>query len=255
MRERVKYNEAFFSKYSRKILVDESLPFKLQKRELLEKLGFPIDDTQLLPMRDCVHDQIAELVKSNEGTVFLIGIHLKPMSAIYTPFFIVEEGRVRHRDELGRIQIITQEEMFEKIKKFPSQTWLEITRLLWSSTTIAGRLIYFSSAEQLIEIQKGVMPHNIGQEREQFPYFKADLQFFEISDKIEYGHLLLQSGFKKAEVESIISCLASYTRGFESLKNISRLPTLEFAYTTEKGLVVVDVDWPEQYQRTPHNDG
>lgn len=254
MRERVKYDEDFFSKYSREILVNKDLPFKLQKRELLEKLGFPIDDTRLLPMRDCVHDQIAELVKSNEGTVFLIGIHLKPMTRIYTPFFIVEEGGVKHRDELGKIQIITQEEMFEKIKKFPPQTWLEITRLLWGPTTTAGRLIYFSFAEQLIEIQKGVMPQNIGREREQIPYFKADLQFFEISDKIEYGHLLLQSDFKKADVESIISSLARHAQGFESLRNISRLPTLEFAYTVERGLVVVDVDWPEQYQRTPRNN-
>ncbi|MBU3957198.1 hypothetical protein KKI19_02935 [Patescibacteria group bacterium] len=115
-------------------------------------------------------------------------------------------------------------------------------------TTIAGRIIYFSFAEQLIEIQKGVMAHDIGQEREKFPYLNVDLQFFEISDRIEYGHLLLQSGFKKTEVDGIISCLAKYAKGFESLKNISRLPTLEFAYTVERRLVVVDVDWPRQYQ-------
>lgn len=254
MKETVKYDEDFFSKYSKEILVDENLPFKLQKRELLEKLGFPIDDTQLLPMRDCVHGQITELVKSNKGTAFLIGVHLKPMPATYTPFFIVEEERVKHRDELGRTQIITQKEMFEKIKTFPPQTWFEMTGLLWGPTTIAGRIIYFSFAEQLIEIQKGVMAHDIGQEREKFPYLNVDLQFFEISDRIEYGHLLLQSGFKKTEVDGIISCLAKYAKGFESLKNISRLPTLEFAYTVERRLVVVDVDWPRQYQGVLVND-
>lgn len=249
MGERARYDEDFFLKYSKEVPVDKDLPFKLQKRALLGNLGFPLDDSRLIHLRDLEHSQISKLITARHGTTtLLLGIHLRPMPTIYTPHFLVDGDQATYRDEFGNTQIITVDELFGKMGQFPPQTWIEITELLWGATTVAGRLIYFSHRDQLIELQKGVMPKNIGKDREKFPYFIAELLLFEPPDRIQYGHLLRQSGFKRTEIESIVDSLARRIQEFEVLKRISDSPTLEFAYTAEKGLVVVDIDWAKQYR-------
>lgn len=248
MREKIRYDEDFLLRCSLEIPVDKNLPFKLQKRALLQKLGFPLDNSSLIPIEDCEYDQISRLIAAGHGTTILLGVHLRPMFTIYTPYFLIHGSQVTHRDEFGNIQTITLDEMFEKLGKFPLQTWIEITELLWGVKTVAGRLIYFSYTDQLIELQKGVMPQNIGKNREKFPYFIVELLFFKPPDRIQYGQLLRQSGFKKIEVDDIVDSLARYMREFEVLKRISDLPTLEFAYREERGLVIVDIDWAKQYR-------
>jgi len=245
--KRVRYNEDFLVKYSSEVPVTSSLPFKLQKRELLEKLGFPFDKSLLMSIRD--YKQIEQIISEySKNTPFLIGIHLKPMSTYITPFFLIDRNGIKYRDEFRNIQFITQEEMFEKIRGYHQQSWIEFVKVIWGPATIMGRMIYISLSEQIIEIQKGVMPDNLGENKEKFPYFTTELYFFEMSYKVECRYLLLSSGFKKIEVDNVVNSLAKYINEFEALKRIANLPTLEFGYTIDRGLIVVDVDWPSQYQ-------
>ncbi|MHA1657497.1 MAG: hypothetical protein ACTSUT_00020 [Promethearchaeota archaeon] len=246
MIRRTKYDENFFVKKSKEILIDSSLPFKLQKRELLKKLRFPLDDNVLVLVQDQKKTRLVyrEYVKK---IPFLIGIHLKSMTTHITPFFLIGEDKIiKYRDGFGGYQIISQEEMFNKINKFSSQHgWLEFTDSIWNPTTIAGRIIYFSSIEQLIEIQKGVVSSEIGGNREKFPYLTAKLLFFSL--EFQEKNNLSNLGFKKIEVDSLIFSLKKYRREFEILKRIDNLPTLEFGYTVKNGLTIVDIDWPGQY--------
>ena len=246
MIKKTKYDENFFVKKSKEILIDSNLPFKLQKRELLKKLRFPLDDNVLILVQD---GEKARFVfkKYIKKTPFLIGIHLKSMATHITPFFLIGEDKIiKYRDGFGKYQIINQEKMFDKINKLSSQHgWLEFTDSIWSPTTIAGRIIYFSSIEQLIEIQKGVVPSEIGNNREKFPYLATKLLSFSLG--LQEKNNLSNPGFKKTEIDNLVFFLKKYRRKFEILKRIADLPTLEFGYTTKNGLIVVDIDWPSQY--------
>lgn len=244
----VRYDENFLVECSKEILINPILPFKLQKRELLEKLGFPIDDSLVLPIQDYEQIERTLLEYDSKKMPFLLGIHLKPMPTYITPFFLIKGNRIKFRNEFGDIQFVTPEEMLERIRKFPLQSWVEFIRSIWGDTTIMGRIIYLSLNEQLIEIQKGITPDELGEYKEGHPYFTTELYSFGILDRVKYRHRLLRSGFKITEVENIISSLKKYIQGFESLKQIANLPTLEFGYTIERELVVVDIDWPSQYQ-------
>jgi hypothetical protein len=245
--KKVRYDEDFFLKHSKEIQVDSNLPFKLQKRELLQKLGFPLDTSLLIPIKD--HEKIPQiLLKIKKEKPILIGIHLKPMPTYITPFFIFRNDKIEHRDEFGNIKIVTLEEMLKKIKDYflySQKSWIEITNLIWSPTTITGRIIYFSALEQLIEIQKGVMPDQLGNEKEKLPYFTTNLFLFQLPN--DFARKISSSGFKKEEIEKVISSLRQHKRKFEALKRIANLPTLEFGYIEKRGLIVVDIDWPTQY--------
>ena len=242
----MKYNENFLVKKSKEILIDSRLPFKLQKRELLEELRFPLDDNVLLPIQD--HERIKLLFEKHIRKIpFLIGVHLNLMTTHITPFFLIGKDRIiKYRDGFGNYQFISQKEMFNKIKRFSSQCgWVEFINSIWNPMTIAGRIIYFSSIEQLIEIQKGVVPTELGNNRTKSSYLTIKLLFFGLDPQEKNN--LNKFSFKETEVNNLISSLRRYRRGFETLKRIDNFPTLEFGYTEKNRLIVVDVDWPNQY--------
>ena len=248
MRKKIRYDEDFFLKYSKEIQVNSELPFKLQKRELLEKLGFPLDKSLLIPIGN--YEKIREILLEHKiKKPRLIGIHLKPMPTYITPFFIIRENKIEHRDEFGNVEIVDLEEAFRKIKKYSEysqKSWIEITNLIWGPETIMGRVIYFSKLEQIIEIQKGVMPEQLGNERKKFPYFTSELLLFQIPETSK--EKISCAGFKKEEIDNIINSLKKHKTKFEVLRRIANLPTLEFGYVNKRRLIVVDVDWPNQYQ-------
>jgi len=246
---RRKYIEDFFVKHSKEIFVNPDLPFKLQKRELLKKLGFPLDNNVLIsPQRQ---QEIKRVFKEYlKHLPFLIGVHLKPMNTYRTPFFLIEREKISYYDEFGNRRFVTQEEIFHEIKTFiPHLCWIEFVKSIWAPSTIAGRLVYISSIEQIIEIQKGIISKELGNERNKYPYLCLNLNFFNVNFKEnKYTHLLLNSGFERAEVDDIIFSLRKHRREFEILERIAALPTLEFGYLKDRKLIVIDVDWPSQYQ-------
>ena len=247
MKERVKYDENFFVKYSKEIPLDFSLPFKLQKRQLLEKLGFPIDKSLLIPVVNLnqIRITLSEWFKKN--TSFMIGLHLNPLPTCVTPFFLIGERKkkIKYHDEMGAEKIVTRKQILKKINEISPKSWVEFIKPIWGPTTIAGRMIYFSSDKQLIEIQKGVFPDKIGNDREKFPYFTVELEFFQIDfrNQSRLGNLEIR------EVKSVIRSLEKHLQGFENLLRIAEMPTLELGYMQQdKKLVIIDIDWPRQYQ-------
>jgi len=254
MIKKVKFDEEFLVKHSKEIWIDPSLPLKLQKRKLLETLGFPLENSELVPVRD--HEKINMIfAKYVKDLPFMIAIHLKPTTTLTSPYFLVKEsGIVEYRDELRNIQIIDQKEMFEKMKSFPQQSWVGFIKLI--STSITGRLVYSSFEDQIIEIQKGVLPGKIGQDIKKSPYLCAKLRSFNLDfhreDSGEYDTLLVRTGEfkeKKTEIEEIIASFKKHKEALDVLRRIANLPTVEFGYKMdERRLIVIDVDWPGQYQ-------
>ncbi len=243
-----KYQEDFLQ--ARGVKVDSSLPFKLQKRRLLEKLGFPIDDNVIVSA-----DNQSELEKvftefTSRGP-FLIGVHLKPMRTFVTPFFLVSEEGITYRNENDIDEEVSREKVFGIIRKFSSRdAWIEFVELIWSSTTIAGRLIYFSSRQQLLELQEGVSPKELGNNRERFPYFTQQLQDFRMSTGSNgFDQFSVNSVCLRRKASSIISVLQSHRYSFRALRRIAKMPTVEFGYLRNRRLVVIDVDWPDQYKK------
>ena len=245
MEKRVKYDENFFVKYSKEIPLNFDLPLKLQKRQLLQILGFPVDNSLLIPIQDLLHIKITLSEWIKKASPFMIGIHLKPLSTYITPFFSIENREnIKYRDEFGETHILKLKQVFKKISEFSSQNWVEFIKPIWGLTTITGRMIYFSSIRQLMEIQKSVLPDEIGNRREKFPYFSVELQFFQVNSR----KLMDLGGFEQTEINAVISSLKKYQKGFESLLRIADLPTIEFGYMMDRKLVVIDIDWPKQYQ-------
>lgn len=250
--QRAKYDEGFFIKYCREVMLDFKLPFKLQKRQLLKKLKFPLDDNVLVLLQDC--EEFNKAFSSFMGQPpFLVGIHLRPMLTNVTPFFLVDKNEIRYCNEFGSVESVSQVEMFDEIGKFASRSgWIELVKSIWGHHTIVGRLVYSSFVEQLLEIQRGVTPKQLGNDRLNFPYLYVNLCYFDTrmyrKSSEESDISLCCPGIRQTEVNSIISSLKKQRRKFEVLARIADLPTLEFGYVANKGLVVIDVDWPKQYQ-------
>lgn len=246
-RAQSKYNENFLAAVCKKFLINSVLPVKLQKRELLEKLAFPVDNNRVIPIYN-TEEIRAVFVEYLAQVPFLIGMHLKPMNSFITPFFFIEEDLIQYSDESGKRIISGQEKMFDIIQDFTSRNcWVEFVHSIWGPATIVGRLIYFSPKEQLLEIQKGVVPRELGNNREKHPYFSAELHYLSRSfqkQAVLYGS---SSGISPTIIDSIIHVLRKHEYAFEVLRQVADLPTLEFGHTKLGKLIVIDIDWPSQY--------
>lgn len=248
----MKYDETFLFRYSKEIIVNNDLPFKLQKRQLLKKLNFPLDQNVIIKFRELSKFRI-NFDFFQKDLPFLIGVHSKPMYSYITPFFIVNTREdIEYYDHCGcKKYLNSPDEIIEEIcSNFIETTWIEFVKSIWNATTIAGRLIYCSFLQQILEIQKGVSSKEVGNNRE--IYFSTELLRFRFNQAyniLNVREYIDRSGFQRKEIDKILNALRIYQSGFESLKKISSLPTLEFGYTEEGRLIVIDVDWPEQYSR------
>lgn len=252
MNKEIKYDENFLKKRCREVEINFKLPFKLQKRQLLEKLGFPVDNSILIPLRN--YQRVQSIVKDHiNETPAMIGIHTRPMETYHTPFLWVKEQQdnkiIEYQDESGNIKTIAREEIFQIIERLAPQSWLELTTPIWKRDTIAGRIIYFSPAKQILEIEKGVVPDQLGGKPGKL--LNIEFSFFSYKPSIKdkgYSEKLHQPDFKRKKVDRIVTLLKKYKEGFRTLRRIANLPTLEFGYIEDRKLVVVDIDWPNQYQ-------
>lgn len=246
----VKYDEGFFVKHSHEIKINYQLPIKLQKRELLVVLGFPVDESHIVTAIEWRENKnnIQRFLMSDIGQRVLIRIHFKPMPTLTVPFFLREKGVIKYRDEFGHIKLCTCEESIGKIMDLPPQTWLECTELTWGADpkNTVGRTIYFSFEKQCLEVQKGILPENLGK-ADKTPYLTIEFAYFDIRNALRNRSLICRLGFNGRELINLVDDLAKYLNAFNILREISKMPTPEFGFIEGKRLSVIDVDWPNQY--------
>lgn len=246
-------NECFLANAGSKYGIDLSLPLRLQKRALLKVLGFP-GDPKLKGCQACEANKVKQFFDEYcaEGYPFLIIVSEKPMHTLVPPLFVVNgSGGVQWRDDQGAKQIISADEAQAIIGQYPQTTWVEFTPHPWNEHTVAGRLIYTSMENQVIEIQQGTVPAKLINDR-QLPTYVGELSFLEVTRRgyLDDSRRLREAGYLNicsfGVVRSICRAMPPMA-SFEELRLVSRLPTLEFAFTETGRLMAIDIDWPAQY--------
>jgi hypothetical protein len=242
----IKIDEDLLVKYSKDVPIDAELPFRLQKTQLFKAFGLPVKKTVPIPIQESEKIRIVFSEFLEKEMPFLIVTSPKPMLTWIPPLFRIDRAEtVIYRDRFGNIELITPQQIFIKIKELPPKSWVEFTKNIWGGNTIAGRLLYISIEEQILEIQRGVEIAEM--DRNPMKSFRARLSFLEFSEPAVSQKLAYQCGFKTKEISGIIESLQKCVYGFEGLLRIAKLPTVEFGYTDKDGLLLIDVDWPSQY--------
>ena len=238
-----------------RVIIDFTLPLRLQKRALLKAIGFPIDSqlrsfqvTQSEHIRACFSRSLAR------RRPFLIVVSEKPLRTVCTPLFIVKSKKeILYRSRNNKSRKIRPNAVSKQILAFSKESWVEFARILWGHGTIAGRLIYENRERQLLEIQEGVVPVEIAN-RKNLPYFLSELTCFKCGGSFNFDRIKLREagfniGFPRELVERLCDDLSSFSDSFEILKRVAPWPTLEFAYLHCHRLIAIDVDWPAQWVR------
>lgn len=246
-------NECFLANAGSKYGIDLSLPLRLQKRALLKALGFP-GNPRLQSCKSKDSERVSALFSEHisAGFPFVIIVSEKPMFTLVPPLFVVSDfDNVQWRDDQGVKQTITVSEALKIIGGYPETTWLEFTPDIWSKQTVAGRIIYYSAENQTLEIQQGAIPSKLINDR-QLPTYIGELSFLEVTRRgyLDDSRRLREAGYLNICSFSVVRsiCRAMPPMGsFEELRLVSRLPTLEFAFTETGRLMAIDIDWPAQY--------
>ncbi len=233
--------------------IDKNLPYRLQKRELARTLGFPSND-RLKACNSSEHERVEELIAEccALGYPFLIIVSEKPMATLVPPLFTVNGvNSVNWRDCRGEKCRITVDAASRIIRDYPKDTWLEFSPLLWNPLTIAGRLAYMSSVRQVLEIQQGTLPAKLIDDKKLLTYM-GELNFLDLErcQYLESRRWLESRGYPVCPfniVRFVCKRLQPLFSGLEALLDIAKIPTLEFALTETNQLIVVDIDWPEQF--------
>lgn len=234
--------------------LDASLPLRLQKRQLLKFVGFP-GNKDLQSCLSCKKENIRVLFEnySGMGFPFLIIVSEKFSHTIVPPLFIVRaKNDITWRDDKGIKREISYNKMVKVISRFGLSTWLEFATFIWGEKTMAGRLAYISPREQLIELQIGVIPRQLMDNKE-FAVYSGMLSYFDLKlqDYRDIRENLQSMGYKKILVFNMVqeilkSFSQRYFDAFEKLAKISPLPTLEFGIKSDQTFISIDIDWPAQ---------
>jgi len=246
-------NECFLANAGSNYGIDLGLPLRLQKRALLKALGFP-GDPKLEGCRSCEADKVKRLFEeySTKGYPFLIIVSEKPMRTLVPPLFVVNGlDSVQWRDNQGAKQTISADEALAVINQYPQTTWVEFTPRPWNERTIAGRLMYTSMENQVLEIQQGSVPAKLINDR-QLPTYVGELSFLEGTKRgyLDDSRRLQEAGYLNICTFSVVRSICRAMppiNSFEELRLVSRFPTLEFAFTETGRLMAIDIDWPAQY--------
>ncbi len=248
-------DEDFLLKNNSKFSVNYALPLRIQKRSLLQALGFPSNKN----MNSCLANNCS-LVENlfedycNKGYPFLIIVSEKPMFTLIPPLFIVyKKDEILWRNDQGVKKTITFKETIEEIAKFKPFTWLEFSKYLWVKRNAGGRLLYINKEEQIFEVQQGTIPSQLINNLE-YPVYAgkvSDLKF-NAKEYFKNANHLLNLGYKHIipieAVELLLEVMHSYKEGFNELVKISPKPTFEFAFVNNKLLISIDIDWPAQWK-------
>ncbi|MFZ4648727.1 MAG: hypothetical protein ACOYMB_03810 [Patescibacteria group bacterium] len=252
---RTLYDENFFLKHSGGPVVDLNLPLRLQKRQLLEKLGFSLDSS----LKSCqvVSEKIIidYIEVYSKYLPFIIIVSEKPMPTLVPPLFIFySTEKIIWRNCFGEKVEINFVEFLKQIKNFNKSTWLEFTYPIWGDDTIAGRLSYESHESQIIELQKGAFPSKIMHNYDLFSYsgriYYCDLKVTEYFETVKFlKELGYNSILSYSIIERICFLFKNKIQELENLKKISLLPTLEFAFRDD-WIVIIDIDWSKSFITT-----
>jgi hypothetical protein len=247
-------DDEFLARLGGEFNVDTTLPLRLQKRALLDSLGFASNpDLRTSRANDAAEVQRLYEMYRKIGRTFLIIVSEKPMRTVTPPLFIVRrDDDVLWRDDAGVRRELNASQTLAVIGQYPDSTWVEFSPLLWGEHALAGRLIYESPSFQLLEAQRGAVPAQLVNDRTLSTYVGA-LSFFDV-DTTQYlmdCRRLRSKGFvrlcSKREIRRIGGAMPAPTV-FEALRRFSRYPTLEFAYVNGR-VLPIDIDWPAQYIR------
>jgi len=235
--------------------IDPQKPLRLQKRELLNTLGFRNSPAEYGLCRSSESVKITKsfALAASQGFPFVIVVSEKITTSIIPPVFIVKSADdIVWRNTKGEHATISKAEMLSVIKSFDRTTWLEFVPFLWNGQTIAGRLLYLNERVQTVELQEGVRPAEMPAHREH-PTFIGTMHLFACTEEWyrECIKQLAEKGFSSyieyETVSSICHRLRRMRDGFDQLCAIGQMPTLEFAFTGNN-LLAIDIDWPTQWK-------
>ncbi len=252
-------NEYFFKNIQNQYAIDLNLPLRQQKRILLSALGFPCDP-MLKACPSCDTNKIDQLLKEYcaQGCPFLIIVSEKPMLTLVQPLFIVNNiNSVQWRNNQGVKQIINLHEALTVVKNYPKSTWVEFSPYLWGEYTIAGRLMYISAENQILEMQQGVSPTKLVNDCKLMTYV-GELSFLETEKHqyVQHSCCLRSMGYSNIFPFSVVQSVCRKMpriSSFESLLLIGKFPTLEFAFRSSGQLIAIDIDWPSQWIKKKGN--
>ena len=250
--------ENFLVREGNRFNLDPSLPLRLQKRGVLKLLGFPGNNNLVSceAVDAGVVDSLFERY-ADAGFPFLILVSGKPSLTIVPPLFFVRGGdEIVWRNDKNEKRIVSHREAMRIISGYRPGTWLEFSDYIWGPETMAGRLAFISDGEQIIELQRGVIPSQLLlRDCEVRPAYSGSLSYFELTTQSyrEAGILLRDAGYSNVltmwAVRSVASVLGRrHFRGFEELAKVAPMPTLEFAITSSQAFVSIDIDWPSQWK-------
>jgi len=246
-------NECFLANAGSNYGIDLGLPLRLQKRALLKVLGFPGNPKiELCPSFDAV--KVADLFEKYcfEAGRFLIIVSEKPMPSLTPPLFVViDRQNVEWRDSQGIKKIIAANEVFEIVKNYQPNTWLEFSPYIFGERTIVGRLMFEDFDRQVLEIQQGTFLPKLMNDRS-LPTFMGEASLLDIGKSgyladirklhdLGYANILPYS-----MVRNILYQMPPLD-SFEKLHEIARFPTIEFAIPEGSQLFTLKIDWPSQW--------
>lgn len=232
-------------------LVDANLPLRLQKKQLLRELGFPVDSKATVSSTNLalVEKHLNHFMMDRP---FLIVTSMRPHQIATTLFSIESSGRIQMREQ-EKWYDLKENTLVDELISLPKGTWLEFVKPLWSGNVLAGRMVFVSFEKQLLELQRGVRPVEIGLHAGNSDYLFLTLNYFDFCrpadwvDRLETNRKINISGIRRGELEMILGVLGHFTDSFLTLARIGRYPTLEFGYSHPNCLTVVDIDWADQY--------
>lgn len=250
------YNEYFLEENYSCEGINVELPLRLQKRQLLKNFGFEIDtNLQACPARNkkTVNKLYEDFLKNN--STFHILVSARKMKTCIPPLFTVNPGSfIEWRDDYGRVRKINKNKMNEILDRYSEDTWVEFAANIWSEDVFAGRLLYNNAFEQDIEIQKGVKPSEMVNNRK-IPTYFSKLNGFNLFEHDYLCKCKMIEGLGYYNIASlklvndICNILKKHKWSFRSLYNIANKPTLEFAYNEKTNrLTAIDIDWPKQWK-------
>lgn len=236
------------------VAIDILLPIRFQKRQLLQTLGFPVDQSLVaFPAADRyeIRKKLTEWM--SDGRPFQIIISEKPVTTVCTPLFIIRRGSITFRSRNGGMNNISIDGMLAEIAILPTGSWIEFADILWRGDNMAGHLVYENANSQLLEIQVAVAPAQIGSTRA-LPYFMTMLNNFACDESYNFDRMLLRRagfglGISRERIEGLCYELSLFNEAFQRLQKVASWPTLEFAFVGRREFMALDVDWPAEWYR------